>query len=284
MIGMKLKVSLILLVNLLCTGILSSGSTSVVSKAHHVTAIRANLRDRMELHRVLERMSSVSAKNQAIFQVLTDDPLPDYFAFDVLLKHISWHYDSDLPEPPRFIPAIVSKGYCDHFGRLCQDEQIFAKWILPDITGKKPIGPGPGLVFLTDSPSMIKAIAEHGGNLSIKDSNGYSALMRQLQADVTADARNLSPKTVALILYGAKTGDEYTFLFNTGKRFLTEYFLDLLHYKRDLEEGLKTFLRLRHNPQENYVHYLPRETQTAVINSLIREIDRKKEELLCEFC
>jgi hypothetical protein len=237
-------------------------------------------------------MSWASAKNQAIFQVLADDPLADYLSFDVLLKHISWHYEADLPEPPRFIQAVVAKGYCHHFARLCRDEQIFAKWILPDITGKKAIPPGPGLVFLTDSPSMIKAIAEHGGNLSIKDANGHSPLMRQLQMDVTADARNLSPKTVALILYGSKTNEEYTYLINTGKRFLTEYFLDVLHYKRDLEEGLKTFLRLRLNPQENYlrlnpqenyVHYLPRETQAAVIDSLIREIDRKKEELLCEF-
>ena len=276
-----MKTQLLLILGCLFRETILAATAAAATLLQPIALIRSHLHDRFALHDVLDRMAIRTAvKNQAIFHVLID--APPFLAFDVLLKHVNWYYDVPK-EPPSFIQAVFTKGYSQHFERLCQDQAVFSQWIRPDITGVKSISStGVPLIFLTNSPSMIKVIADHGGDLNLKDGKGQTALMHQLiNADITGGS--LSPKTVALILYGAKTKVEYTRLLDGGHKFLAEYLLDVVRYKRDLEADFKAFLRLRNCPApDNYVHHLPPETQVAVTQCLLREMERKREELLCE--
>ena len=251
---------------------------------NHAGIIRSRLCDLSALGVVLTditRSCETGVKTRVVLEVLND--IPEFPAFQLLLNYLHFHQFSDEEwtefPAPLFIQQIVMRGLDLHFARLCEHDQIFSRWILPDVTGQRMILDGPGLLFLTNSPEIVRIIGECGGSLDRRDASGNSALMFNLMgSDVTR--ASLTKKSVALILYGASFQDALSYLTEHQPDGLANDLREISNFKEGLDAALVIFEEVQQSPEANYLNIMPSEIQALIYEELVDVISRDKADLI----
>jgi hypothetical protein len=245
----------------------------------YVVLIKDALGDLNALGNVLGGDFEGDVKTRAILQVLND--IPEYPAFQLLLTHLQLQEDMVNLPAPLFIQHIVERGLHRYFTSLCDHDQVFSRWILPDISGEKSIF-NQSLLFLTHSYKIIKIIADHGGNCNLRNEIGQSVLMQHMLHNDVARG-NLTKKTVALILYRADPDEALYYLAHREDHGLMEDLREVIEFKEDVEEGMETFRETLENPEPNYLNTLSEEIKAVAYLELLNGINRSKEELIAGF-